>query len=88
MRHLPGDSNRTAGFCGSPQPGDEPASSLHRRTVPDDLLKANEAISIAHVLKEQLKQIWTTRSPWAARRALRDWCSLASVPPAEMAAHG
>lgn len=50
----------------------------------DDLLKANEAISTAHVLKEQLKEIWTTRSPWAARRALRHWCSLAiasGLPP-------
>lgn len=57
--------------------GDEP-----RRL--EQLLEVNAAISTAHVLKDQLKQIWTIRQPWAARRALRQWCALAvssGIPP-------
>lgn len=42
-----------------------------------ELLKVNEDISTAYVLRDSLKRIWETRSPWEARAALRDWCRLA-----------
>lgn len=41
------------------------------------LLEVNEAIHTAYLLRDSLKEIWTLRSPWAVRRALRDWCEMA-----------
>jgi transposase len=43
-----------------------------------DLLRVNEDIATAYLLKDALKEIWRTRRPWAARRALRRWCELAT----------
>lgn len=43
----------------------------------EELLRLNEDIATAHVLKEPLKAIWSLRRPWAARRALREWCAQA-----------
>jgi transposase len=41
------------------------------------LLDMNAEIATAHVLKDALKEIWTLRRPWDARRALERWCALA-----------
>jgi transposase len=41
------------------------------------LLEVNREIATAYVLKDALKEIWKLRSPWQARRALREWCALA-----------
>lgn len=38
-----------------------------------ELLDANQALFTAYVLKEDLKQLWSYRSPAAARRAWQDW---------------
>jgi len=38
-----------------------------------ELLAANQALFIAYVLKDDLKQLWRYRYPGAARRAWRDW---------------
>jgi transposase len=43
----------------------------------EELLKVNEEISTAYVLRDSLKRIWNTRSPWEARAALRTWRNLA-----------
>lgn len=41
------------------------------------LLRVNKEIATAYILKDSLKEIWRTRNPWEARRALRQWCKLA-----------
>lgn len=41
------------------------------------LLEVNQQIHTAYVLRDSLKEIWKLRSPWAVRRALRDWCEMA-----------
>lgn len=51
--------------------------TIEERPRLEELLRVNEAISLAYVLKDALKEIWRTRSPWAARRALRRWCTFA-----------
>ena len=38
-----------------------------------DLLAANQALFTVYVLKEDLKRLWTYRSPGAARRFWREW---------------
>jgi transposase len=43
-----------------------------------ELLRVNRAIATAYVLRDSLKEIWATRSPWQARAALRTWCRLAT----------
>lgn len=43
----------------------------------EELLRVNQEIAAAYVLKDSLKEIWRTRRPWEARRALRTWCTLA-----------
>ncbi len=48
-----------------------------QRPALEEILRMNATISTACVLKEPLKAIWTIRRPWAARRALRTWCTLA-----------
>ena len=44
----------------------------------DELLRVNEDIATVHVLRDSLKRIWQCRSPWEARRELRNWCRLAT----------
>jgi len=39
----------------------------------DELLEANRALALVHVLREDLKQLWTYRSRPAAARCWRDW---------------
>ncbi len=49
-----------------------------------ELLRANRSLFIAYVLKEDLKQLWRYRAPWAARRFWDAWYrrALASrLPP-------
>lgn len=41
------------------------------------LLEVNQEIHTAYLLRDELKEIWTLRSPWAVRRALREWCEMA-----------
>lgn len=43
----------------------------------DELLAANEALNTVYVLKDQLKQLFCSRRPLWARRALHQWCDLA-----------
>lgn len=43
----------------------------------EQILRMNAEISTAYVLKDALKELWTIRQPWAARKALRTWCTLA-----------
>jgi transposase len=38
-----------------------------------ELLRANRALFVAYVLKEDLAQLWRYRAPWAARRFWRAW---------------
>jgi transposase len=38
-----------------------------------ELLQANRALFIVYVLKDDLKQLWRYRAPWAARRFWREW---------------
>ena len=47
------------------------------RPLLSELLKVNEDISTAYVLRDSLKAIWGARDPWQARRELRLWCRLA-----------
>jgi transposase len=42
-----------------------------------DLLRVNQDISTAYVLRDSLKAIWDAQDPWQARRALNTWCRLA-----------
>lgn len=44
----------------------------------DELLRVNEDIATVYVLRDSLKRIWQCRSPWEARRELRNWCRLAT----------
>lgn len=44
----------------------------------EELLRVNQEIATAYVLRDSLKEIWATRSPWQARAALRTWCRLAT----------
>jgi transposase len=55
------------------------ASSLKEEQRPklSELLAVNRDIATAYVLRDSLKAIWDTRSPWEARGALRSWCRLA-----------
>jgi transposase len=48
-----------------------------QRPALESILRMNKEISTAYILKDALKEIWTIRTPWAARRALRTWCTLA-----------
>lgn len=41
------------------------------------LLEVNQQIHTAYLLRDELKEIWTLRSPWAVRQALGAWCELA-----------
>jgi transposase len=43
----------------------------------EELLRVNKEIATAYMLRDSLKQIWATRTPWQARAALRTWCRLA-----------
>lgn len=43
----------------------------------EKLLEVNQTIHTAYLLRDSLKEIWTLRSPWAVRRALREWCEMA-----------
>lgn len=56
------------------------AASLSEKQRPQlaELLEVNQDIATAYVLRDSLKAIWDTRSPWEARRALRSWCRLAT----------
>lgn len=38
-----------------------------------ELLRANRALFVVYVLKDDLKQLWRYRAPWAARRFWREW---------------
>lgn len=38
-----------------------------------ELLRANRALFVTYVLKEDLAQLWRYRAPWAARRFWRSW---------------
>ena len=38
-----------------------------------ELLRANRALFIVYVLKDDLKQLWRYRAPWAARRFWQEW---------------
>jgi len=42
-----------------------------------ELLRVNQEIATAYMLRDALKAIWATRTPWQARAALRTWCRLA-----------
>lgn len=55
------------------------AENLTDRQRPrlEQLLEVNEEIHTAYLLRDHLKQIWSLRSAWAVRRALREWCELA-----------
>ncbi len=39
----------------------------------DELLRANRALATVYILKEDLKQLWQYRAPYAARRFLAHW---------------
>lgn len=54
------------------------ALSETQRPRLSELLRVNEEIATAYVLRDSLKSIWSTRSPWQARPALRAWCRLAT----------
>jgi len=43
----------------------------------EKLLEVNEEIHTAYLLRDSLKEIWRLRSPWAVRRALREWSTMA-----------
>jgi transposase len=56
-----------------------------------ELLSMNEALNTVYVLKDQLKQLFTYRCPDRARRALHQWCNLATasgLPPLQRFALG
>jgi transposase len=42
-----------------------------------ELLRVNQEIATAYVLRDSLKAIWDARNPWQARRELNTWCRLA-----------
>ena len=42
-----------------------------------ELLKVNENISTAYILRDMLKKLWDYRYPKCATKALNNWCSLA-----------
>jgi transposase len=44
-----------------------------------ELLCANERLNTVHILKDQLKKIWSYKSSGWARRALIQWCALAAA---------
>ena len=48
-----------------------------QRSQLSDLLRANENLNTAYILKDQLKKIWSYKSPGWAKRALNQWCTLA-----------
>jgi transposase len=54
------------------------AVSQTQRPQLSELLRVNEEIATAYVLRDSLKSIWSTRTPWEARRSLRTWCRLAT----------
>lgn len=39
----------------------------------EELLAANQALFIVYVLKDDLKQLWQYRAPWAAKRFWQQW---------------
>lgn len=53
--------------------------NLDQRARLDELLKANERLNTVYILKDQLKKIWSYKSPGWARRALNQWCTLADA---------
>lgn len=48
-----------------------------QRPVLSELLRVNQEIATAYVLRDSLKSIWNARNPWQARRELDTWCRLA-----------
>ncbi len=50
---------------------------LRGRERLDELLKANEALATAYVLKEQFRGLFSYRYQGWAQRALANWCAMA-----------
>lgn len=56
----------------------------------EELLAANHALFTVYVLKDDLKQLWRYRAPWAARRAWEAWVTRAQasgLAPLQQFAH-
>jgi transposase len=51
--------------------------SEEQRPVLSELLRVNQDIATAYVMRDSLKRIWDARDPWQARRELNTWCRLA-----------
>lgn len=47
------------------------------RHILEDLRKSNRRIHRASILKDEFEQFWDFKAPWAARRFLKRWCTMA-----------